>query len=220
MKSRVAPAAAPASEVLVMAVAGWAVAAGGSVAKTVAAGGNCPDARSILDLSNVYRARHQAPPLAWSASLAASSTSYAAKLATTCQLIHSTDRSYGENLLSQMQYPHPDSTCTKAAQGWYSEVESYDFKTAQPFTDNWPKGIGHFTALVWVGTTSMGCGMSLKDYRVDIGNGRTVVGGCKVIVCRYQPPGNFATNAEFMRNGEAGRVGLPVGGIHSVGRSP
>lgn len=77
--------------------------------------------------------------------------------------------------------PHNES-CTQAVNSWYNEVKDYNFNAARPFQDNWnqPKQIGHFTALVWKGTTSMGCGRALGAYRFS--NGMT--GTCKVIVCR------------------------------------
>ncbi len=75
-----------------------------------------------------------------------------------------------------------DDTCTAAVNDWYDEVVDYNFNATRPFNDNWyqPNQIGHFTQLVWIGTTSMGCGMAKGAYRFS--NGWT--GTCKVIVCR------------------------------------
>ncbi|GLC44735.1 hypothetical protein PLESTF_001938800 [Pleodorina starrii] len=111
--------------------------------------GGCPDAAGILNLTNFYRARHQAPALTWNASLAAASAAYAQKLADGgCTLKHSGGRDYGENLMMVQRAPKPDNNCTVAARSWYSEVQDYDFSAAQPFYDNWPKDVGHFTQLV------------------------------------------------------------------------
>ncbi|GLC77464.1 hypothetical protein PLESTF_001938700 [Pleodorina starrii] len=164
-------------------------------------GGNCPDVDTLLNRTNVYRARHQALALTWSASLAAASAAYAQKLADGgCTLKHSGGRDYGENLMMIQGSPKPDSTCTVAAKGWYGEVRDYDFDAAQPFADNWSKRIGHFTQLVWRGTSSMGCGVGMADAVLPIGGGRTLAGGCKIIVCRYRAPGNVASDMAFLRN--------------------
>ncbi|GIM12035.1 hypothetical protein Vretimale_15488 [Volvox reticuliferus] len=112
-------------------------------------GGNCPDAETVLTQHNFYRARHQAGALRWSPTLAADSTAYAQLLARQgCSLRHSYGRDYGENLMLVQQVPKPDDTCNLAVRSWYDEVQDYDFKAPQPFYDNWPKGIGHFTQLV------------------------------------------------------------------------
>ncbi|GLC77462.1 hypothetical protein PLESTF_001938500 [Pleodorina starrii] len=164
-------------------------------------GGSCPDLDALLNRTNVYRLRHQAPALTWSASLAAASAAYAQVLADSgCVLKHSLGRDYGENLMWLQGYPKPDATCTVAAKAWYGEVRDYDFDADQPFADNWSKGIGHFTQLVWRGTSSMGCGVGLADAALPIGGGRAITGGCKIIVCRYKAPGNVATDMAFFKN--------------------
>eukprot|EP00961_Rhodomonas_salina_P022602 303698-Rhodomonas_salina.1 len=79
---------------------------------------------------------------------------------------------------------------------WYNEVEYYDF--AQPVRgactgrrcdlteDGCPAGtsinaaeaIGHFTQVVWKGSTKLGCGSA------SCANGQ-------IVVCQYDPTGNF-----------------------------
>ena len=41
---------------------------------------------------------------------------------------------------------------------WYNEVKDYDFKSAARLPSNFME-VGHFTALVWKGTTEIGCGV-------------------------------------------------------------
>lgn len=53
---------------------------------------------------------------------------------------------------------------------WYNEVEYYDFNTPGGFFS----ATGHFTQVVWKGTTKLGCGLS-GDY----------------VVCRYSERGNL-----------------------------
>ncbi|GIL92976.1 hypothetical protein Vretimale_15483 [Volvox reticuliferus] len=165
-------------------------------------GGNCPDAQALLELNNLFRVRHQAPPFQWNPSLAASSAVYAQQLADdSCQIKHSNSRSYGENLLSMQAIPKPDNSCASAVQSWYNEVQFYNFSAAQPFYDNWyqPRQIGHFSQLVWKGTSSVGCGIGLADTNVLISNKNRTL-GCKVVVCRYKAPGNVATDIAFLKN--------------------
>ena len=61
---------------------------------------------------------------------------------------------------------------------WYREVDQYDFK--RPGFDG---STGHFTQLVWVGTTKVGCG-------------RSQCKGNDIVVCNYDPPGNVMTAFE------------------------
>ncbi|GIM12013.1 hypothetical protein Vretimale_15470, partial [Volvox reticuliferus] len=169
-------------------------------AESSVSGGNCPDALEILDRHNFFRARHQAPPLEWDEDLAAASTSYAQLLASQgCPLRHSTGRDYGENLLLTQGVPKPDSSCIPAIISWYSEVKYYDFDAPQPFSDNWPKAIGHFTQVVWKSTSLLGCGVGVADMQVPLGR-LIYTGGCKIVVCRYKAPGNYAFDMAFLRN--------------------
>ncbi|EFJ53194.1 hypothetical protein VOLCADRAFT_86230 [Volvox carteri f. nagariensis] len=163
-------------------------------------GSSCPDAQAFLDLHNLYRARHQAPPLRWNNNLAIAATAYAQQLADNdCALKHSGVRDAGENLLSQQSFPKPDNTCTLAARGWYAEVVNYDFDAAQPYYDNWPRNIGHFSQLVWKGTSTIGCGVGSAETPIRIGS-KTLAAGCKVVVCRYKAPGNWQSDMSFLKN--------------------
>ncbi|GIL67280.1 hypothetical protein Vafri_20700 [Volvox africanus] len=160
-------------------------------------GGNCPDAPAVLDLTNLYRARHQAPPLTWDEQLAHDSTAYAKVLAAkNCQLRHMT---YGENLMQETGYPKPGMSCISATQGWYSEVLMYDFNSRYPFQENWPRKTGHFSQLVWRSSSKIGCGAAIANLNFTL-NGRLYGGGCKVIVCRYLQYGNVASDFEFLLN--------------------
>jgi uncharacterized protein YkwD len=139
--------------------------------------------------------------MTWSSSLASVAEAYAKVLAAKqCGLVHSTPAMLGrvgENLYSSTSYPQPQPTCKGGIDAWYSEVAYYKFNTTSPFTDNWSKGIGHFTALVWLGTTQVGCGVGMNTKSGTMGS---IVLGCKVVACQFLPPGNMASNAVFAFN--------------------
>ncbi|KAG2447088.1 hypothetical protein HYH02_007837 [Chlamydomonas schloesseri] len=162
-----------------------------------AAGGGCPDAQAVFDTTNMYRGWHQAPPLTWSASLAAAAQAYAEVLAPKgCPLIHAGVG--GENLYTTTQYPKPDNTCLRAITAWYSEEPYYDYTVANAFQYNWPRGIGHFTAMVWKSGRSFGCGVARADVPMSSMPGGFA--GCKIVVCRYSLPVNLADNTAFKQN--------------------
>jgi len=127
-----------------------------------------------LDSHNSKRQLHQVGPVTWSATVAASAQNYA----NTCPDGHSSS-GYGENL-AWASYPASIETVVS---WWYSEESKYDY--ANP---GWQPEAGHFTQMVWKGTTEIGCGMALcssGDWS-------------HVWVCQYNPPGNvigaFAEN--------------------------
>jgi uncharacterized protein YkwD len=125
--------------------------------------------RAILAAHAARRADHCAPPLAWSDALAASAQRWADHLAESgCQLEH-TQSPYGENLAAGTA---GTLTPEDVADMWYVESERYDFGRGGFSMDT-----GHFTQLVWVGSTSLGCATSTCE-------------GMDVWVCNYDPPGN------------------------------
>ena len=130
-------------------------------------------ASGVLEFHNQVRARHGAGPLVWSGAVAASAQAWA----NTCTWGHPGGHPYGENIAGG----HVDQVA--AAQAWYSEVGAVTAVRDNP--DLYFKAGGHFTAMVWKGTTEMGCGTAACP-------------GGPYHVCRYNPPGNmpggFAAN--------------------------
>jgi len=123
---------------------------------------------TILNGTNTYRSEHNATSLSWNASLA----TYALDWANKCQWAHSHGPS-GENLAKNY------ANVTDAVDGWGYERTKYDFGNG-----GFGEGTGHFTQLVWKGTTTVGCA------RVDCaGNAGGNVEGW-FVVCEYYPPGN------------------------------
>jgi uncharacterized protein YkwD len=126
------------------------------------------DMGEILDRHNQVRDRHCAPSLAWSEDLARTAQKWADRLARGCKLEHSGGK-LGENLAAGTDsIMGPDHTVDM----WYSEVGQYDFGRG-----GFSMETGHFTQLVWVGSSRLGCGVSACK-------------GMRIWVCNYDPPGN------------------------------
>lgn len=128
------------------------------------------DMKTVLDAHNRYRAQHCAPPLRWSATVAATAQAWAEELRDSgCKFEHSRG-TLGENLAA-------GSAGALSPQGvvdmWYREVSAYDFGNPRFAMDT-----GHFTQVVWVGTTELGCGVSQCN-------------GMSIWVCNYAPAGNM-----------------------------
>jgi uncharacterized protein YkwD len=125
----------------------------------------------IVNEHNVFRAKEHVPPLVWNATLARFSQQYAETLKGNCQQIHSSSP-YGENLMEGT----PGLTWKITVDGWSEEKKNYhyDSDTCDP-----GKMCGHYKAVVWKTTTSVGCG------RIKCNSGDTI------IMCSYWPPGNY-----------------------------
>eukprot|EP00658_Telonema_sp_P-2_P039966 TRINITY_DN2858_c0_g1_i2.p1 TRINITY_DN2858_c0_g1~~TRINITY_DN2858_c0_g1_i2.p1 ORF type:complete len:392 (+),score=66.42 TRINITY_DN2858_c0_g1_i2:172-1347(+) len=123
---------------------------------------------SMLEAHNRYRANHNAPPLEWDDGLAA----YAQRQADECEarsmLFHGNNPNQGQNAF--MSYP--PSSGDKATSDWYSEIRNYDFGSHRSNGG----AVGHFTQVVWRGTTKIGAGRSASG---------------QFIVANYSPPGNY-----------------------------
>lgn len=141
---------------------------------------------AVLNSTNEYRSQHDAEPLTWNGTLSKFAASYLE--AAECEFEHS-GGPYGENLA--IGYPN----ATAAVEAWGEEREEYDFDDAE-----FDKKTGHFTQLVWNGTTDVGCGRALCGERGWY------------LVCEYWPPGNVAGEFEGEVGGEeddAGMVRVP-----------
>lgn len=112
-----------------------------------------------LKFHNEKRCWHNVGNLLWDESLAASSKRHAER----CVFAHDATANAGENLA--IGYPK-DELAMKA---WYNEVSLYQ--------GDWSPSVGHFTQMVWKGTTQIGCATA----RCPQG---------RFLVCRYLPAGN------------------------------
>ena len=125
----------------------------------------------ILEAHNRYRDRHCAPPMTWSKEVAAVAQAYADQLRDDdCSFEHSSN-GYGENLA--MFGPVGTGSAEAVVQGWYEEVAEYDFGSG-----GFAMNTGHFTQVVWKGTTQLGCGVAYCGQSAELW------------VCNYAPAGN------------------------------
>lgn len=121
-------------------------------------------------------------PLKWNNILASSAQAYANKLASNGSFEHSGVSSYGENLF----WSSKKSSYTDAINAWFGEVHDYNFATSSCQAG---KVCGHYTQLIWKNTTQVGCGKALYKRGANI--------GATVIVCQYNPPGNYRGQRPF-----------------------
>jgi pathogenesis-related protein 1 len=142
--------------------------------KPATAGAAAPQgsfAGAFVDAHNRYRAKHCAPPLAWSKKLADVAQKWANTLRDKgCIFGHSPGAKYGENLAAGTQGAlDPESTVGM----WYDEIRLYKFPGG-----GFSMETGHFTQIVWRSTREVGCG-------------HVTCKGNDIYVCNYDPPGNW-----------------------------
>jgi len=161
-----APGPAPA----VRAPAGAAPAAGNRFALDAA------EAKSMVDAHNAVRAQVGVGPLAWDAALGDFAQRYVGTLAKSCDLQHSKDSGFGENLAAWSGNSPPARAITL----WAEEKASYR-SAGGPFR-NADMAAGHYTQVVWRATTHVGCG------RTHCSKGGV---DWTLVSCNYSPPGNM-----------------------------
>lgn len=133
--------------------------------------GLAPEMQTLLDSHNRVRAQHCAGPLTWSTKLAQSAQAWAVTLRDrNCAFEHSETR-YGENLAGGSSGALDPEGVTAM---WYDEVKQYNFQRPA-----FSMATGHFTQVVWRGTTQLGCGRA------------TCRNGMELWVCQYDPAGNM-----------------------------
>jgi pathogenesis-related protein 1 len=166
------------------------------------------EAEDALGAHNRWRALHRAGPLTWSEELARYAQAWAETLAQRHPglLLHSEDgggvrpeaRSlgyggWGENLYWASPLTWSDGT-TQAqrdvtpeavVESWADEARWYEYRSGR-CSPQAPHGCGHFTQVVWVETTRVGCG---RAFGAD---------SAQVWACSYDPPGNW--DGEHERN--------------------
>lgn len=131
------------------------------------------------------------PDMTWNAEVAAIAQAWANNLLATGTFEHNPNLgNLGENLFMESG-GNPATSGDRAFQGWASEAASYTWDT-NACTDV----CGHYTQLVWAGSTSIGCGVAT--------NGRDTYW-----VCDYAPPGNFRGQRPYEPGGAA--APLPPG---------
>ena len=143
-----------------------------------------------VDTHNSYRIMHcNTPNLTHSQSLEDSARSYVA----TCPTGHSSSNERngaGENMFWSGSLDNTAGTVDLesrsllgAVQAWHNEMSRYNYTSG---TSNGGE-VGHFTQVVWRSTTAIGCAVNTD---CDV---MPFLGGTKrtVVVCHYDPPGNY-----------------------------
>ncbi len=137
----------------------------------------------ILTAHNNERRSLGIPDLVWSADLAEDAQDWADELAESNTMKHSSQRKHGENLFFNGAGRR---TPAQMVQGWLDEKAYFKPGAAMPnvsTTGNWMH-VGHYTAVVWSGTTQIGCAVGRSK-------------SSDFLVCRYNPPGNVQGFAAY-----------------------
>lgn len=140
---------------------------------------------AALDKHNEVRALHCVPEMTWNDEAAAFAQEWAEGLCPTMSLNHSSGSGFGENLyMSWGTGSTADlvESAIGAVEGWYGEIEDYDYGNP-----GFASGTGHFTQVVWEGSTGVGCGIAT----CTVSQWNVVV-----VSCNYSPPGNYTNQFE------------------------
>ena len=137
---------------------------------------------AMLSVHNAERAAVGVNPLTWSDALASDAAQWAQRLAQIETLQHSTPDQrpgQGENLWMGSAGGY---TPAQMAQAWADEKSAFRVGT---FPDVTTGGVvGHYTQMVWRGTTTVGCAIA-SSAKFD------------VLVCRYAPAGNMVGESVY-----------------------
>lgn len=168
------------------------------------------EARELVAFHDAARREVGVGPVEWSPEIAAFAQQWADHIAATGKFEHrpyesaptteaataapptdAADRLpkqiYGENLAISNA---PNYTPTDGARGWYAEKKDYEPGTPIP-ADFTKLKAGHYTQMVWSKSKKIGAGKAV----VQTGD----FAGWTVIVCNYDPPGNWEGAAPFGR---------------------
>jgi uncharacterized protein YkwD len=138
----------------------------------------------LLQAHNAERRRVGSPPLAWSDELEAEARVWVQALIASGRFAHDPSmHGHGENLW--MGWGDRDFTPEDMVGDWIAKKAQYRpglFPDVSR-TGNWVD-VGHYTQVVWSGTTHVGCAVAARDDR-------------SVLACRYAPPGNIDGQRPF-----------------------
>ena len=139
-----------------------------------------------LSKHNGYRATHRSPRMTISSSANNTAQTWAQYLASSGSFQHSSAsqrNNAGENLYvyyTTAPSISSDSLANTAVKSWYDEVKLYNYNSP-----GFSSATGHFTQVVWKGSTQLGCGAA---------RGTKTMNGTKFnafyVVCHYAPAGN------------------------------
>jgi len=129
--------------------------------------------RECLASHNLFRARHGAVALELSTKLCGVAQDWAEHLVAAARLEHRPASNLGENIFSSWSSQARSPAGGEAVDSWYSEIKQFKFGVEAV-----AGGTGHFSQVVWAASTKLGVGLATNRGKV-------------VVVCNYDPPGNF-----------------------------
>lgn len=150
------------------------------------------EAQQVVDYHNQKRAEVGSPELTWSAEIAKYAQGRADTIARTGQFSHLPPGKspYGENLAQGGSTGGGASgySALSACDNWYAEKLKMP-KGARIMTSNlFNRGVGHYTQMIWKDSTEIGVGIATFSQ-----NGFQMT----VVVCCYNPRGNFISGAIY-----------------------
>uniref|UniRef100_A0A8D8Q4Q0 Golgi-associated plant pathogenesis-related protein 1 n=2 Tax=Cacopsylla melanoneura TaxID=428564 RepID=A0A8D8Q4Q0_9HEMI len=161
----------------------------GSPNKTTAKPGSAEELRQnyTLQFHNEKRLLHPVAPLVYNEELESLAKDWAETLLKEGKFYHRPNNKYGENIFfyTASFYLEDDDVIRKSLNAWYNEIEAYvDLFDKEPSIEQLTSGTptGHFTQVVWKGTTEVGLGVARKDSDES---------HLVVVVANYAPPGNI-----------------------------
>jgi len=148
-------------------------------------------AQQMVNYHNQKRAEVGNGNVSWSTEIAQYAQQRAEQIARTKQLAHlpQGQNPYGENLASGGSAGGGVVfTVINACDGWYSEKAKMPRNARTMTIDLFNKGVGHYTQMVWKGSTQIGAGISQYQQGAFT---------MTVVVCCYNPPGNVINQAIY-----------------------
>ncbi|XP_078363924.1 ectin-like [Oculina patagonica] len=137
-----------------------------------------------LDTHNQYRQNHNVPFMQLSQELNGDAQRYAHRLARESLFEHDpNNKDQGENIGIECAKGSDADLVKKVVDSWYFEVCDYNFNSG-----TFSGGTGHFTQVVWKGSTQLGIGFARGSYSFD---GKKRFDNCLFVVGRYKEPGNM-----------------------------
>lgn len=138
--------------------------------------------QEVLDAHNRVRTNAMPPPtpalpaMRWSPSAATLAKDWAVR----CDFNHRDPNALGENLFASTN----ERTATTVVDDWASESASYSYASNSCAL---LRVCGHYTQLVWRSSVGLGCAQQRCTTGSPFGSGTWFL-----VVCNYDPPGNFA----------------------------
>ena len=127
--------------------------------------------KELLGQHNLFRKKHRVPLMKQNNRIQKYAQEWADNIARRDRMYHRQPNRYGENIY-WMSGGNPSGKSVVNA--WYSEIKYYKYSNPR-----FSYKTGHFTQVVWKGSTELGCGRA-----------KSRMGGIYV-VCNYNPPGNY-----------------------------